>query len=138
MENDKKNIINKIDDCLYAIFGGSVPPNPTQLIASPRMEELITELKEEFDCIVLDTPPLGILAEGFTLSRLADACVYVVRAHLLDRKDLRLVTDLEKKKRLPNLGIVVNGIKIRRGGYGYGYGAKYGYGYGQKTKRDED
>lgn len=62
MENDKKNIINKIDDCLYAIFGGSVPPNPTQLIASPRMEELITELKEEFDCIVLDTPPLGILA----------------------------------------------------------------------------
>lgn len=142
MENDKKNIINKIDDCLYAIFGGSVPPNPTQLIASPRMEELITELKEEFDCIVLDTPPLGILAEGFTLSRLADACVYVVRAHLLDRKDLRLVTDLEKKKRLPNLGIVVNGIKIRRGGYGYGYGygygAKYGYGYGQNTKRDED
>lgn len=139
IENDKQSIVNKIDDCLYAIFGGSVPPNPTQLIASSRMEELITELKKEFDCIVLDTPPLGILAEGFTLSRLADACVYVVRAHVLDRKDLRLVADLEKKKRLPNLGIVVNGIKIRRGGYGYGYGygAKYGYGYGQKTKKDE-
>lgn len=129
---DWKEVVNKIDAHLYAVFGGSVPPNPAQLLSSPRMKELLNQLKKEFDCIIIDTPPLGMLADGFALSKFADACVYIVRAHVLDRKALKLVTDLEKEKRLENLGIVVNGIRMGRKGYGYGYGSKYGYRYGWK------
>lgn len=132
-------VVNKVDEHLYAIFGGSVPPNPAQLLASPRMGKLIEILKKEFDCIILDTPPLGILADGFTLSKFTDACVYVVRANMLDKKALRLVSDLEKEERLPNLCIVVNSIRMIRKGYGYGgkygYRAKYGYGYDRKDDK---
>lgn len=70
------------------------------------------------------------------MSGYADACVYVVRANVLDKKGLRVITDLEKGKRMENLGIVVNGIKMSRpvvtdDGYGYGYGYGCDYGYGQ-------
>ena len=81
-----------------------MPPNPTQLIASPRMGELLAYLKSEFSCIILDTPPLGILADGFSLSEYADACVYVVRANVLDKKGLRVVADLEKGGAFGELG----------------------------------
>ena len=139
MVDDPGMLVEKVNDNLHVIFGGTVPPNPTQLIASPRMGELLACLKSEFSCIILDTPPLGILADGFSLSEYADACVYVVRANVLDKKGLRVVADLEKGGRLANLGIVVNGIKVSRsGGYGYGHGYGYGYGdgygYGQDGK----
>lgn len=106
MVDDPDSIIEKVDDNLYVIFGGTVPPNPTQLVASPRMGELLECLKKEFSCIILDTPPLGILADGFSLSEYADACVYVIRANVLDKKGLRVVADLERGKRLDNLGIM--------------------------------
>ena len=132
MVDDPGMLVEKVNDNLHVIFGGTVPPNPTQLIASPRMGELLACLKSEFSCIILDTPPLGILADGFSLSEYADACVYVVRANVLDKKGLRVVADLEKGGRLANLGIVVNGIKVSRSG-GYGYG--YGYGQDGKDKK---
>ena len=96
MVDDPGMLVEKVNDNLHVIFGGTVPPNPTQLIASPRMGELLAYLKSEFSCIILDTPPLGILADGFSLSEYADACVYVVRANVLDKKGLRVVADLEK------------------------------------------
>ena len=125
MVDDPELIIEKVDENLHVIFGGTVPPNPTQLIASSRMGELLDYLKKEFSCIILDTPPLGILADGFSLSEYADACVYVIRANVLDKKGLRVISDLEKGGRLANLGIVVNGIKVSRSGR---YGYRYGYG----------
>ncbi len=68
-------LVEKVNDNLHVIFGGTVPPNPTQLIASPRMGELLACLKSEFSCIILDTPPLGILADGFSLSEYAAAII---------------------------------------------------------------
>ena len=114
-----------------------MPPNPVQLVAGPRMRELLEYLKDNYSCIILDTPPLGVLAEGFTLSKLADACVYVVRANVLRKESLRLLSELEKDKRLPDLGVVLNGVKVESGGYGYGYvyGYQYGYGYRNKNRK---
>lgn len=132
---DPKEVINQIGEHLYSIFGGNVPLNPAQLISSPRMEELIEYLKKEFDYIIIDTPPLGMLADGFAISKFTDACLYVVRANVLDKKALRLVSDLEKGKRLQNLSVVVNGIRLARRGYGYGYGYGGKYGYGQKDDK---
>lgn len=101
------------------------------------MRELLEFLRGKYSYIILDTPPLGVLAEGFTLSKLADACVYVVRANVLRKESLRLLSELEKDKRLPDLGVVLNGIKVESGGYGYGYvyGYQYGYGNGNKGRK---
>ena len=81
--------------------------------------------------------PLGLLAEGFTLSKLADACVYVVRANVLRKESLRLLSELEKDKRLSDLGVVLNGVKVESGGYGYGYvyGYQYSYGNGNTDRK---
>ena len=135
--DDPESLICRISDELYVMFGGVVPPNPVQLVAGPRMRELLEYLKDNYSCIILDTPPLGVLAEGFTLSKLADACVYVVRANVLRKESLRLLSELEKDKRLPDLGVVLNGVKVESGGYGYGYvyGYQYGYGYGNKNRK---
>ena len=135
--DDPESLICRISDELYVMFGGVVPPNPVQLVAGPRMRELLEYLKDNYSCIILDTPPLGVLAEGFTLSKLADACVYVVRANVLRKESLRLLSELEKDKRLPDLGVVLNGVKVESGGYGYGYvyGYQYGYGYRNKNRK---
>ena len=135
--DDPESLICRISDELYVMFGGVVPPNPVQLVAGPRMRELLEYLKDNYSCIILDTPPLGVLAEGFTLSKLADACVYVVRANVLRKESLRLLSELEKDKRLSDLGVVLNGVKVESGGYGYGYvyGYQYGYGYRNKNRK---
>ena len=135
--DDPESLICRISDELYVMFGGVVPPNPVQLVAGPRMRELLEYLKDNYSCIILDTPPLGVLAEGFTLSKLADACVYVVRANVLRKESLRLLSELEKDKRLPDLGVVLNGVKVESGGYVYGYvyGYQYGYGYRNKNRK---
>ena len=132
-----EQLIWRVNEELHVLFGGVIPPNPVQLIASPRMQELLEYLRGKYSCIILDTPPLGVLAEGFTLSKLADACVYVVRANVLRKESLRLLSELEKDKRLSDLGVVLNGVKVESGGYGYGYvyGYQYGYGNGNKDRK---
>ena len=132
LTDDPEELIDHITDHLDAMFGGVIPPNPTQLIAGQRMEELLTRLKGQYDCILLDTPPLGILADGFSLSKFIDACVYVIRANVLDKNALRGVISLEYENRVKNLSILVNDIKITHTRYGYGYG--YGE-YGKKSKK---
>ena len=104
-----EQLIWRVNEELHVLFGGVIPPNPVQLIASPRMQELLEYLRGKYSCIILDTPPLGVLAEGFTLSKLADACVYVVRANVLRKESLRLLSELEKDKRLSDLGVVLTG-----------------------------
>ncbi len=132
-----EQLIGQISENLHVLFGGVIPPNPVQLIASSQMRELLEYLREKYSCIILDTPPLGVLAEGFTLSKLADACVYVVRANVLRKESLRLLSELEKDKRLPDLGVVLNGVKVESGGYGYGYvyGYQYSYGNGNTDRK---
>lgn len=129
IENDATKLICHADDHLDVMFGGAIPPNPVQLLAGTRMGELLDRMKSFYDCIVLDTPPVGMLAEGFALGKLADACVYVVRANVLKKEALRLIAAISGEGRLPGMGIVLNGLRVERGGYGYGY---YGYGYGKK------
>ncbi len=129
-------LICPVDDHLDVLFGGAVPPNPVQLLADARVGELLEEMKLRYSCIILDTPPVGILAEGFALGKLSDACVYVVRADVLRKDALRIVAAINGEGRLPVMGILLNGVRAERGrGYGYGY---YGYGYGYGYNREHD
>lgn len=134
IEDDVTKLICNAGDSLDVLFGGAVPPNPVQLLAGTRMSGLLESMKQVYDCIILDTPPVGMLAEGFALGKLADACVYVVRVNVLKKEALRLIAAISGEGRLPGMGIVLNGLREERGGYGYGY---YGYGYGKKAVENE-
>lgn len=120
-------------DNLYIIGCGPVPPNPSELLLDPQVSRLFEELKIRFDYIIIDSAPVGLVSDAFTLSAYANACLYLVRQGYTLRRQLSMVNDLYLQKRLPNMGLVVNDIQTRgryKGYYGYGGGSYYGYGYG--------
>lgn len=122
---------------LFVLPGGTVPPNPTELVARPALDQAIDLLKANFDYVILDTAPIGIVTDTQLIARVTDLSVYVCRADYTHKSDYAYINDLQKNGKLPNLCTLINGINMnkRRNGYYYGYG-KYGsygrYGYGKK------
>lgn len=108
---------------LDIIVAGPVPPNPAELLESPRLDALMNELRQRYDYIFIDSAPVGMVSDTFTLDRLADATIYVARANYTTRADVRFVNEISDDKRLKKLAIVINGTATKRG-YGYGYGEK--------------
>lgn len=111
---------------------GVKPPNPGELILSPRLFELVEELRQLYDFIIIDTPPVGLVADALQMKDLADASMYVVRNNYTRRVQLGIIKDIAQKKKLPNPFIVLNSVNLSKlSGYGYtnGYGYTYGYGY---------
>lgn len=122
---------------LFILPGGTVPPNPTELVARKTLDEAIEQLKQTFDYILLDTAPIGMVTDTQLIARVADLSVYVCRADYTHKSDYELINDLKRENKLPNLCTLINGIDMdqRKNGYYYGYGkyGKYGkYGYGKK------
>jgi tyrosine-protein kinase Etk/Wzc len=113
---------------LYVIFPGPLPPNPNELIASQRTEELFKQLKSEYEYIIVDTPPVGLIADSLLLTKLVDLNIFIVRHRRTSRNLLDHICNMYKKKNLHNLAIIVNDIPISKNRYGYDYGY-YGYGY---------
>ena len=113
---------------LDIITSGPIPPNPAELIASEKCNELFALLKERYDYIIIDTPPLGLVTDAFLLMKHSDVNLFIVRQGVTNKNIFESsVKDLEKRDL--NVSIVINGIQTNKG-YGYGYGKKYGYGYG--------
>ena len=112
--------------------GGAVPPNPTELVARPVLDHAIAQLKERYDYIILDTAPIGIVADSVIVSRVADLCLYVCRAEVTPKVAYQYINELKNDKKFGKLATVLNDIDMskRKNTYGYGYGKKYGYGYG--------
>ncbi len=110
---------------------GSLPPNPSELLYCDAFNNMIEELKLEYDYIFLDCPPVEVVADAAIINRYADMTLFVVRAQLLDRAFL---PDIEKwyvEKRYNNLSIILNGTSDAFSKYGYHkYGYRYGYHYG--------
>lgn len=122
---------------LFILPGGTVPPNPTELVARKTLDEAIEQLKQSFDYVLLDTAPIGMVTDTQLIARVADLSVYVCRADYTHKSDYELINDLKRENKLPNLCTLINGINMdqRKNGYYYGYGkyGKYGkYGYGKK------
>ena len=122
---------------LYILPCGTVPPNPTELVARPSLDKAIEILKEQFDYVILDTAPIGMVTDTRLITRVANLCVYVCRVDYTRKNEFELVKELQKREDFPTLGILINGIDMdnRKNGYYYGYGryAKYGkYGYARK------
>lgn len=115
---------------LFVVPSGIIPPNPAELIQKDRFRQMIAEVKERFDFVIIDTAPVGPVADSFLLKDYADATVYMVRQNRTQRSHLRMIEDINRKKRFKNLCIVFNGIQKRGLSYGsYGYGS-YTYGNG--------
>lgn len=118
---------------LDVILSGPLPPNPSELIMSDRMGELIEELKKTYDYIILDTPPVGLVSDALELSQYSDVTLYIVRQNFSKKEMITLVNNRVKRGELDNASIIFNGFenKAKYGaGYGYGYGYGYGHGYG--------
>ena len=128
---------SEVSDNLYILPSGVVPPNPTELVARKTFDKAMETLKSQFDYIIMDTAPIGMVTDTQLISRVADISIYVCRADYTHKAEFELVNDLKASNKLPNLCVLINGIDLskRRNGYYYGYGkyGKYGkYGYGKK------
>lgn len=119
---------------LSVITSGPIPPNPNELLAKPTLDKLIEEYREQFDYIVIDTAPIGVVSDSFSLNRFADMNLYVVRADFTPKKNIADATELFKHNKLKNLYFVLNAADHSKKIYRQGYGQKYGYGYGFSKK----
>lgn len=142
-ETDLMSLVqpSDINQNLYILPGGTVPPNPTELLARDGLDKAIEILKKSFDYVILDTAPVGMVTDTLLIGRVADLSVYVCRADYTHKVEYTLINELAEEKKLPNLCTVINGVdlKCRKYGYYYGYGKygkyygydkRYGYGYG--------
>ncbi|HIO73392.1 MAG TPA: polysaccharide biosynthesis tyrosine autokinase, partial [Flavobacteriales bacterium] len=104
---------------LFLVSAGPVPPNPSELIGSPRMEQLIDELSSNFDIVIIDTPPLGLVTDALQLTKYTDANLYIVRHNTTVRSQLKFVDELYRDKKLGKLGILVNDFQKPKFTYSY-------------------
>ncbi len=156
LANPEKNLmdlvqLSDVSKNLYILPGGTVPPNPTELLARDGLDKAIETLKKNFDYVILDTAPVGMVTDTLLIGRVADLSVYVCRADYTHKNEYTLINELADKDKLPSLCTVINGLDLKKRKYGYyygygkygkyyGYGKRYGYGYGygeqSHTKED--
>lgn len=120
------------------IPAGPNPPNPSELILNEEYDRILARLKEEYDVVILDTPPVGLVTDAVLSMRKSDLQLYVVRADYSKRSFVKSIDGLKNVNRFKNLSVIFNSLKPSgRGGYGYGHGHGYGYGYGyyDETKK---
>lgn len=121
---------------LFCIYSGPIPPNPSDFVLSERMKEIIDKAKAEFDYVIIDSPPAGLLSDSVYLIQYADASIFVLNTNSSTKRVLTFVEDIIAANKLNNLLLLLNGV-ARPGkryyyqGYGYSYGYGYGYGYGK-------
>jgi capsular exopolysaccharide synthesis family protein len=118
---------------LNVIPAGPIPPNPAELLMSPRLDELIAKLKLEYDYIIVDSAPVGIVSDTYLLNRFVDNCIYVTRQDYTPREACALINDVNKNKQINKVAVVLNGTDES---LGYGHG--YGYGYGANSQKSNN
>lgn len=114
---------NPLGNGLDIVTAGPIPPNPAELLSSDRVDEFFDEMRGLYDYIIVDSAPVSMVSDTFTLVKISDATVYVCRANKTSLKEVRLFNTLYQEKRLKKMSLVVNGTR-RRKGYGYGYKGK--------------
>jgi capsular exopolysaccharide synthesis family protein len=128
INNDDNNKINLIErtkiENLDIIFAGDIPPNPVELIASEKTRLLFSHLKQLYDVIIIDTPPVGLVTDAVILSKYADINILVVRHNVTPISTINDILEDDNIKKMKNLNLVINSLPVKKRGYSY----KYGYG----------
>lgn len=118
---------------------GTIPPNPTELLFDERLKQTIDTVREQYDYVLIDCPPVELVADTQIIEKLADRTIFVVRAGLLERSMLSELEKIYDEKKYKNMSLILNGTEGSGGRYGYCYGYRYGYGsgyhYGSDGKR---
>ncbi|MDT0675831.1 GumC family protein [Autumnicola musiva] len=110
---------------LYFIGSGAIPPNPGELMLSEKIESLLKELEQNFDYVLIDSAPIGKVADAFALAPFADSTIYVVRQNYTKKAELKTVEDIFENNKVNRPMVVLNGTKSKEAySYGYGYGQK--------------
>lgn len=142
-------IIPTIQEFLYFIPTGPVPPNPAELLESKKMLELMEKLKNIFEVIVIDTPPIALVTDALLISKFANTNIFVIRQNYSKKNVISFINSIQKNYTQTQLTLLINDVRLNSyygksynyTGYGYGYG--YNYGYGNSSKKsgyydDED
>lgn len=123
---------------LDIISGGSIPPNPSELLMSDKLEIMVKTLKKKYDYIIFDTPPIGVVTDGYILMNHTDHNIYIVRQNFTPKNTIKAADEMHRTGKLRNMSILYNDIKVVKYGYSYGYGYGYGYGSGNGYGYYED
>ena len=128
--NSVLNYVQALPDIpnAYLLSSGIIPPNPAELLSSPRVDIMMKELKEQFDMIIIDSPPIGLVTDAQILTKYADVNLFLVRERYSYKNSLQMVDELLESKKFSNLYIVVNDV-LKGASHRYGYGYGYGHGY---------
>ena len=117
---------------------GTIPPNPTELLFNDRLKQVIDTVREQYDYVLIDCPPIELVADTQIIEKLADRTIFVVRAGLLERSMLAELEKIYGEKKYKNMSLILNGTEGSGGRYGYRYGYHYGYGSGYHYGSDEN
>ena len=135
---EKQIVHGVINENLDVLPAGIIPPNPGELISREQLDRAVALLKEHYDYVLLDTPPIGLVSDTLSIGRVADMCLFVCRADYSLRSNFSLINGFNDEGKLPKVNLVLNGVDLKKKKYGYYYGygkygkyGKYGYGYGR-------
>jgi len=116
------------------ILAGPTPPNASELILSKHLQQLFEEASHEYDYVIVDTPPVGLITDALLMVRHADATLFVVNTRFASKDHVNNALEVLQSNTAKNLGFILNGVRIKKSKYyyntNYGYGYRYAYGYG--------
>ena len=115
----------------YTMISGAIPPNPAHLLTNGRFEQLLDEVRAEFDYVIVDTAPTILVTDTLLISKFADVTLFLTKANYTDKKLLKFSKELSESGKIKNMAYVMNSVGAGKSySYGYGYGYNYGYSYG--------
>ncbi len=136
IDDNFREMFVQIEPNLFMLPAGAIPPNPNELLSKPRTGELMEFLRRDFDYIVIDSAPLGIVTDTLMLSKFADATVYVMRDNYTEKDTVHFLNNLIADGKIHNVGVVLNyagtGMAMGKYNYAYKYGYRYSYAYRYK------
>ena len=138
---------NTVEECIketsienmFVLLSGPIPPNPSEMILSPAMQDILNYGKAHYDYVIVDTPPVGLISDALVLMKHADISLFVLNTKFASKDAVNNAHDIVTMNKLTHFGFILNGVKRKRSkyyynkysyGYGYGYGLGYGAGYG--------
>ena len=115
---------------LDCITSGPIPPNPSELIISGKLDDVVAELKKDYDLVVLDNPPIGLVSDAMEMLKKADYPIYVFKSEYSRKNFINNLNKLINENGIKKLSIILNGVDYTNKYYSYGY--NYNYSYGNK------